>query len=276
MAFTPAIAIDLSTHASRARPAITSTIQLPSGQSAIDSVSVAFPSAFGFNERFHPPRCRASDEQNRTCPDGSRIGTISAESQYGPATGSVYITQDFRLVAFATAAGGAVAIKATGTISITPDDGFAVTFTGLPNLAISSVRLAFDDGDLALLKTPATCGTFTLPVVFTSYAGERAEAAPSVDVTGCSPALAITGVTVTPSQPQAGRAATVRWKVAPAGSSTQVVLRRGARTVSRRVTKATHVRFGSLQPGRYRVRLRALASGRRSPVRTAAFSVARR
>jgi hypothetical protein len=270
MAFTPAIAIDFSTHAPRARPAITSTIQTPSGQSPIATVSLAFPRAFGFNEAFHPPRCRSADEANQTCPAGSQIGTISAESQFGPASGNVYITQDFRLVAFASAAGGLVNIKATGTVSVTPEDGFAITFTGLPNLPISSVKLALRDGDLALLKTPASCGTFTLPVVFTSHTGERAEAAPSVAVTGCPPA--ITGVTVA----RGARGATVRWRVAPAGASTEVVLRRGAKTVSRRVTRATHARFASLRPGRYRVALRALAGGGRSPVRTAKFSVASR
>jgi hypothetical protein len=267
MAFTPAIAIDVSSHAARARPAITSTITTTSGQSAISSVSVAFPKAFGFNERFHPPRCQADEEADRACPEGSRIGTIDAQSQFGPATGNVYITQDFRLVAFASAAGGAVQIKADGAISITPEDGFAVTFTGLPNLPISSVRLVFSEGDRALLKLPASCGTFRLPVAFTAHSGERAEASPSLNVTGCPPA--ITGVTVTPS----ASGASVRWRVAPAGASTQITLERGARTVLRRTTRATHMRFGSLRPGRYRVRLRALADGRRSPVRTATFSV---
>ena len=269
MAFTPAIAIDVSTHAARERPAITSTITTSSGQSAIASVSVAFPKAFGFNERFHPPRCQPEEEADRACPDGSRIGTIDAESQFGPATGSVYITQDFRLVAFASAAGGAVQIKAEGTISVTPDDGFAVNFTGLPNLPVSSVRLALLAGELSLLKLPATCGSFKLPVVFTSHAGEHAEATPSIAVTGCPEPLAVTGVTVTP----AARGTTVRWRVTPAATATQVTLERGARTVSRRVTRATHVRFGALRPGRYRVRLRALAHGRRSAPATRSFRV---
>lgn len=264
MAFAPVVAIELSTPLPKAPPAIVSTVTQAEGESAIQTLTVTFPAPFGFNERFHPVRCQPADEEARTCPAGSRIGAIAADSQYGPASGSVYISDDFRLIAFADAFNGLVRIKAEGRIAVTPDDGFAVTFSGLPNLPLRAVRLALDGDDRALVKNPVRCGTYTLPTHATSFEGEQADAAPAVVISGCvAPVTALRAA-------RSGRSVTLRW-TAPEADETEVRLRRGSKTVATKRTTASSLRFSSLKPGRYRATVRAFRGGRSSPARSVAF-----
>jgi hypothetical protein len=266
VAFAPAVAIELSTPLPKAPPAIVSTVTQADGESAIQTLTVVFPAAFGFNERFHPVRCQPDDEAARTCPADSRIGAIAAESSFGPAAGNVYIADDFRLIAFADAFNGLVRIKAEGRIAVTPEDGFAVTFSGLPNLPLRAVRLALDGDDKALVKNPARCGTYTLPARATSFEGEQADAAPAVVISGCvAPVTALRAA-------RSGRSVTLRW-TAPEADETEVRLRRGAKAVATRRTTASSLRFSSLKPGRYRATVRAFSGGRGSPARTVAFRV---
>lgn len=179
------VAIELSTPAPKARPALTATVTQADGESAIATLRMTFPKAFGFNERFRPPRCQPDDEEAMTCPEASRVGAIAADSPLGAATGDVYITDDFRLVAFAQALGGLVQIKAEGEVSVTKRGQFAVTFTGLPDLPVRSTTLALEGGDRALLKNPRRCATYRLPARFTSHQDETATATSTVTVSGC-------------------------------------------------------------------------------------------
>jgi hypothetical protein len=266
--FAPAAAIELSTPLPKAPPAIVSTVTQAEGESAIATLRVSFPSAFGFNERFHPARCQPDDEATRSCPEASKIGTIAAQSSFGPAAGSVYIADDFRLLAFADAFNGIVQIKAVGAVTVTPEDGFAVTFSGLPDLPLQAVRLSLDGDDKGLLKNPPRCATYTLPTHFVSHAGEQSDATPTVTISGCvAPVSALRAS-------RSGRSVTLRW-TQPEADETEVRLRRGARTVATRRTAASSLRFSSLAPGRYSARVRAFAAGRGSPPRTLRFRVPR-
>jgi hypothetical protein len=186
VAFAPDVAITFSTQAPKATPAIVAKVTPVSGQTAVSSVSLAFPKAFGFNEQFRPARCQPMAEAARACPDSSRIGSVEAESLLGPGTGSVYLTQDFRLVAFASALAGAIQITAGGTISIGPDGGFAVDFTKLPNLPLNSITLSLDGGKGALLKNPRRCRIYRLPTRAVSHNGEVSESVVQAPVTGCA------------------------------------------------------------------------------------------
>jgi hypothetical protein len=184
--FAPAVALHLASAAPHNTPAISSTVTQATGENPLATLRLAFPPQFGFNEQFHPTRCQPSDEAAETCPAASRIGTVSAQSSLGAAAGNVYITDDFRLVAFARAYGGAIDIKAVGTVALTPDDGFAVTFGGLPNLPLQSVTLALEGGARALLKTPTACASYTLPIHMTSQDGETADTQATVPISGCA------------------------------------------------------------------------------------------
>jgi hypothetical protein len=264
--FAPVIAIELSTPVPKAPPAITSTVTLPDGDSAIASVSLVFPKAFGFNERFHPQRCQPDDEAARTCPEASRIGSVAADSPLGSGSGGIFLSDDFRLLVFADALGGAIQIKAEGNIRIAPSGGFLVTFSGLPDLPLRSVDLNFDGDDRALVKNPTRCAVYQLPVHFVAHDGSEAEASPELPITGCVDPVGGLRAAV------AGRTATLRW-AAPGADETEVRLLRGATAVTTRRTSASKLTFASLKAGRYLARVRAFSGGRASPARTVRFRV---
>ena len=262
MPFAPDVAIDLSTRAPKARPAITATVTQAEGESAIKTLGVSFPKAFGYNERFRPPRCLPADEAARSCPAASRIGSVSAVSSVGSASGGVFITDDFRLVAFADALGGLVQIKADGVIDVTESGGFRVSFSGLPDLSLTEVELALDGEDLGLLKSPPTCGTYRLPARFESHDGETSTAEPAVEITGCNPA--IRGLRV--GRHVAGRPIHVSWRTTPGTTATRFALqrRRGQRFRTLRAERLpeTETSLAPLRAGTYRVKLTALPGGR--------------
>lgn len=265
MPFAPVVAIDLSTPAPKAVPAITATVTQATGESTIATLGVEFPRAFGYNEGFTAARCQPVEEAAEACPEASRIGTVSATSPIAPAEGSVYITDDFRIVAFAEALGGLISIKVDGAVTVAPAGGFAITFSGLPDLPLSSVKLALDAGNRGVLKSPARCATYTLPVQFTAHDGSAATAAPEVAIAGCAPPAPVRAVTA--------RKGIVTWKVAAGTQATRLTLKRGSRTVSTRRVVGTQTAFKGLDAGRYRVTLRALAAGLSSRPSSATFRI---
>lgn len=267
MAFAPDVELELVNPAPRARSALVATVTQVDGESAVAEMSVQFPPAFGFNERFRPPRCQPDEEAERACPPESRIGTVTAVSGLAgvEAAGEVFIADDFRLLIFAEALGGAIEIKAVGTVTAEADNSFGVTFSGLPDLPLRSIELALEGGDLALLKNPARCGTYELPSTFRAHGGETADAASQVTVEGCRPALRVRRLRFAAP----GR---LSWKVTPATRATRVLVTRGGDVVARRRVTQSSVQLG-LEPGRYRARLTPLAGKRRGPAASLAFRV---
>lgn len=265
MAFAPDVAIQLADPAPKARSALVATVTQAEGEGAVASLSMAFPRAFGFNERFRPPRCQPEQEALEACPPESRIGTVSAVSAIADATGEVFIADDFRLLVFAEALGGLIEFKVIGTVTATADNSFGVTFSGLPDLPLRSVQFALEGGELALLKNPARCGRYTLPSSFTAHGGETASAEALVSVENCAPALRVRRVRFAAP----GR---LRWTVSPATTATQVVVRRGGNVVARRRSARSPVRL-DLEPGRYRAQLTPLAGRRRGPATSLTFRV---
>ena len=267
MPFAPDVAISVADPAPKARSALVATVTQAEGESAVASMSVQFPPAFGFNERFRPQRCQPAQEDERACPPESRVGSISAVSGIAdvPATGGVFIADDFRLLIFADALGGLIEIKAVGEISAKPDNSFGVVFSGLPDLPLRSIELSLEGGDLALLKNPARCGTYTLPSTFKSHQAETVEALPTVAIEGCKPALRVRRVRFAAP----GR---LSWKVTPATKATRVVVTRGGDVVARKRVTQPSVEL-DLEPGRYRARLTPLAGKRRGPATRTSFRV---
>lgn len=272
MPFAPAIALELSTQAPKAPPGIVATVTQAGGESAIRQIDVVFPAGFSYNERFRPPRCLPEQEAEQACPDGSKIGTVSGVSPLASASGNVYVTEDLRLVSFVSAAGGLLRFTVTGTITLDESGGFAVSFAGLPDIALSSLTLDLEDDDLALVKNPARCGDHRFSVTFSSYDGDVTTATPAVAITGCPSKLAVSRVRATRRE----GGVTLRWQVSPGTESTRVVLRRAGRRVRSRTVTGTSARFASLRPGRYVARLRATAGGRTSAPGRVAFAVRRR
>jgi hypothetical protein len=112
-----------------------------------------------------------------SCPEGSQIGTIEAETPLlsEPLEGQVFLgmphcdpctTADasdgnmFRL--FLQIEGSGVVIKQEGRIYVNASTGqLTTTFKGIPQLPTSNIKLHFNSGVRAGLATPQACGTFT-------------------------------------------------------------------------------------------------------------------
>jgi hypothetical protein len=120
-----------------------------------------------------------------SCPNGSQIGTIEAETPLLPEAlkGQVYLgtphcdpctTADasdgnmFRL--FLQIEGSGVVIKQEGRIYTNASTGqLTTTFKDLPQLPTSNIKLHFNSGLRAGLATPQSCGTFTSTASLTPY-----------------------------------------------------------------------------------------------------------
>jgi hypothetical protein len=106
------------------------------------------------------------------CPDGSKLGTVEVDTPLldHPLPGAIYAAQPFQNP-FGTLLGVYVVIdsprdglvvKLAGKTEADPDTGqLTATFTENPQLPFSSFEVELFGGPRAVLRTPATCGTFT-------------------------------------------------------------------------------------------------------------------
>lgn len=112
------------------------------------------------------------------CPAASQIGTVSSTTPVipGTLTGGVYLAQDGSAATtpanpfhiFVEAAGPGLDVKLQGTLVPDPTTGQLTTsFTGLPPVPISDIKLQFNGGAQAALANPLTCGPATTTAVLT-------------------------------------------------------------------------------------------------------------
>ncbi len=194
---------------------------------------------------------------------------MSGTSAIASASGSIYITKDLRLVAFVEAVGGFVKFKVVGTTGLAPSKAFTVSFSGTPDLPLSSFVLDLDGDGRGLVKNPATCGEYQFDVTFTSHDDEVSKANPTVAITGCPAPLRVSAARATTGR----RSVRLEWAVSDGTEATRVVVRRRGKRVRARTVAGTTTRFRALRPGRYVAVLRGRAADRRSPAVRVPFTV---
>jgi hypothetical protein len=124
-----------------------------------------------------------------TCPEGSKIGTVSVETPLlgKPLTGSVYLgrpTADQLLRLFIVASGSGVTLKLPGSVTPDPVTGqLNTTFDNNPQMPFSRLLLEFKGGPRAALSNPPACGTYTTTAELTSYSGKVVNASSSFAIT---------------------------------------------------------------------------------------------
>jgi hypothetical protein len=260
-AYTPIPALELSTHAPLAAPAITSSLTQPSGQNATRTIAAVFPHAFTYNPRFHVPGCAPADEQAGTCPEATRLGTIEVTTPFGSANGPVNLMRDLRLVAFMDAYGGLIQQRMVGTVTVHDDGAAEIVFDNLPNIPATFGRIALEGGDHGVLVNPRECGRYTVHAKLTSHQDEVVEQDLPIAITGCHREVAV-------RRPRfAGRV--LRWAVSEPAVTRVLLLRRTPREwrqVRAWRTARTRLELASaLAPGRWQFLLRAVtADGRAS------------
>lgn len=148
-------------------------VQLPEGvrvnPSAADGLAGCSPTQVGLRAVAEP-----------TCPDGSRVGSVSIVTPLldAPLVGSVYLASPrvnpfgTLLAVYLVARGPGLIVKLAGRVESDPLSGrLTATFDELPQLPFSAVRLVFDGGPRAVLVNPPLCGRYDVSGELTSWSG---------------------------------------------------------------------------------------------------------
>ena len=116
-------------------------------------------------------------ESDPTCPNSSKIGTLSVDTPLLPAplTGSVYLgrqTANQLMRLFLVLKGQGLLVKIPGRVDPDPVTGQLVTtFEDSPQLPFTSLELRLNSGPRAPLATPPTCGVKTTFAELTPWSG---------------------------------------------------------------------------------------------------------
>jgi hypothetical protein len=149
-------------------------VKLPPGltvnPSSANGLEGCTPAQIGLKEPFDsvPIHTTAAPAE---CPDAAKIGTVEIDTPLldHPLPGAVYLATPFEnpfdsLVAIYVAVNdpiSGVVVKLAGHVEIGPEGQLTTSFAENPQLPFEDFKLDFFGGDLAPLKTPALCGTYT-------------------------------------------------------------------------------------------------------------------
>lgn len=130
-----------------------------------------------------------------SCPDGSRIGSVSAKSPLldEALEGGVYIRSQnsddpesgemFRLALVIRNEERGILVKLPGSVKASKDTGrLTATFKDNPQLPVESIDLRLKSGPRAPLATPGSCGSKTTETDMTSWAGGAVKASDAFDL----------------------------------------------------------------------------------------------
>jgi len=277
--YDPSVKVELPTAGGPGSPAaVSATITQATGEDSHRTIEARLPGTFGFNAGFALQGCTPADERAQRCPESSRIGRLSADSVFGPASGTLHLTEDFRLVAVIEGLGGLARISFAGIIEVLPGQEIVLRFDGLPDVSATRMTMAMDGGTRTPLALPRSCGTHMIRVRLVGRSGDERRSEHAVDVGGCRAALPKV------TEPRVTRDRVLRWKLPSGAARTDVTLRRLAggrwRELGTRSTRATTLRIGSrwgnhrLRRGRYALALVAIgADGTRSLTQVVALHV---
>ncbi len=170
------------------------TITLPAGLTVSPSVANGLQACT-------PEQIGLSNGHEPSCPDASKIGTVTVHSPLlpDPLTGSVYVAEQGNnpfhslLAIYLTAEADGALVKLAGHVQANPATGqLTVSFDENPQLPFSDLTVNMAGGPRAALMTPATCGTYTTTARLTGWNG--AEVTPTIapfrTTTGCTQGFA--------------------------------------------------------------------------------------
>ncbi len=127
-----------------------------------------------------PEQIGLTDGHEPSCPDASRIGTVTAHTPLlsDPLTGSVYVAEQTNnpfgslLAIYLTAQSDGALVKFAGHVQANPATGqLTVSFDENPQLPFSDLTVNVTGGPRAALMTPASCGVYSTTTQLTGYNG---------------------------------------------------------------------------------------------------------
>jgi hypothetical protein len=280
-AYAPKLEVQVDPATPNAPAALVTTLTQAPGESANRAEAIRFPKEFRFNPGFAVVGCRRHEEDASACPESSRIGTSSAQTEFGAFSGPVYLTDDFRFLIFLRGFAGLLQSKIVGVVRVTDDGSVETVLEDLPAVRSTFAQVRMEAGPKSLILTPRRCGAYPVRGRFVSHGGELATSDAVIDVAGCDSEPRIVALGARPR----ARRVTLAWSLSEAGARTEIRLDRRIRTRPwerwRRVTSATGpaaggsnslrlgaARFRRLPRGLYRATLTAFSGrGRPSDIR---------
>jgi hypothetical protein len=209
--------------------------------------------------------CTRAQEEADACPESSRIGRNRAVTALGEFSGPVYLSEDFRLLAYLRGLAGVVGDKFEGKLYLNADGSVETVFDNLPNFQATVAEIAIEGGRRGVLLTPRRCDRYTVTGTFESHAGDRVTRTVPITIAGCAVRPVISRLRARPRRFR--RRTTLTWRLsAPAvrtSVSVQRLSRRGWHELRTLRASGNSLRISGrrLRPGRYRFVVRARGSG---------------
>jgi hypothetical protein len=198
LSFAPRVSASTQARATREGDGASLSLEItngPGAQSSLRAVSATLPSTLRPRLRAIEHACKLSTlaASPRTCSPQSVVGhaVVSSPAVAGALAGAVYLL-DRGAAALPSLVmaleGGGVQIELEGALELTQNGTATVTFTGLPDVPISSLAVTLPRGPHSILGAPAgLCGKrMYLNDSLTDQSGGHASASTRIVVQGCA------------------------------------------------------------------------------------------
>ncbi len=172
------------------------TITQAVGEASQLSAAVTLPASISSAVNSVSVLCTADQLAAAACPDGARIGTATIASPLLPlpVQGPVFaMLRPAQLPGVGVEFGGTLPFVLSGRAALTSTGRLQNIFTGLPDVPLTSFKLAIDGGPHGLLAAGRDLCSGPAPTVdgaFTGQNGATVTASAPVTVQGCGPATA--------------------------------------------------------------------------------------
>lgn len=180
--------------ARNSHPPLTVTIRQGDRQAAMSKTVVSLPAGLGVDLKNLSSVCTDAQLNTGTCPAGSKIGTVTANTPLlpGALSGSVYLMQGAKPGALPGIALDLGLIRLKGSVAL--GTRLTTTFDGIPDVPLSKLTLNLTGGPKGALSTTKDLCT-TTPTVEAQYgahSGATGKETVKATVVGCAP-LGVTG-----------------------------------------------------------------------------------
>lgn len=293
-AFFPNLTIGLSSGTAAGTPALTATIAQPATDTPIERFTLTLPAGFSTAGAPAAATCTVQAIRAGACSTATRIGAFDGRWGSGAAfRGTMHKTGPNSFALLVSFLGGAVNQVVEGTLVRRANGASDLRLDRLPALPIAGLTLRFAGGPLSLIRTPASCGTYTVDGKFTSRLGELAIDRTLMPIEGCAgmPVVQVANVRLSETRFRAGGSmydsrTIVAWWASEAVEHTDVRIERRVRGAWRllgvlvatgnagdnRVRWDGRLRGRALKPGRYGLRIQPAGS---APAKLVRFRVVR-
>lgn len=178
-------------------PPLSVTITQADGQAAMSKTVVSLPAGLGVDLKNLAAVCTDAQLGSGTCPAGSKIGTVTANTPLlpGALSGGAYLMQGAKPGALPGIALDLGLVRLKGTVTL--GTRVVTTFDGIPDVPLSKLVLNLNGGSKGALSTTTDLctSTPTVEAQYGAHSGASGKETVKASVVGCSVAAA-SGLTI--------------------------------------------------------------------------------